>query len=90
MKIQVKEIHIKRGTRNNGQSCPIALAFREQRPDLIWPDVDADMITFGSGDNQTDRTLPEHVSNWLQAFDLGVPVKPFTFNIVLPRKRKEN
>ena len=80
--IEVKQEHIDKGEPKNPQSCPIALAFREQ-------DVEAGIFAGGvlieSRDptGQTEHIMewdaPEEVEAFVKSFDEGGTVDPFVF-----------
>jgi hypothetical protein len=75
MKIYVRRRHIKCGMARSQSGCPIALAFEEITGER--PRVDLDCI------NTHDEgfALPRSAQRFIDRFDAGKPVKPFTFVI---------
>ena len=75
MKIEVTQAHIEQGVKSDCSLCPVALAMAESgfdQPhatcrDLSWLGV---LVK-----------TPLRVSEWIERFDLGRQVEPFTFEI---------
>ena len=82
MKITVTKKDILEGTRASGKSCPIALACRRAGIDIgngvgmcfIWADPQID--------------IPLKVSTFIEKFDDGKPVKPFSFHLKVPSTKR--
>lgn len=73
--VEVTEEDIKAGKRGKGDQCPIACALRRKGdpyPDLY---VGPNYIDCDSGRFRT----PGEAKAFIQAFDSGFPVQPFTF-----------
>lgn len=78
-KINVTSNHIKRGKPENCESCPIALAVREQ---LHWSKAETYVSdNIGSVDRHVHYRLPEKAKRFMDRFDNALSVKPFTFNL---------
>lgn len=87
MKICVTAKHIKKGKRNEGHSCPIALAIREEldcaikaakklgKEDTFKVDVGGAEIYIGND----SYIIPEKACKFIEKFDDGGTVKPFSF-----------
>lgn len=80
--VEVTALDIKRGTRNTLSQCPIARAIRR----LKFKDVSIGgtaRFTKGSGKNALRLVfdIPKAASTFIGRFDLGKPVKPFTFTV---------
>lgn len=84
MLIPVTEEHIREGVKNDIKWSPVALALRDQFPG-IQPKpgyrepilVTAENLYWGSN----KFPIPKEVNAWLDRFDAGKKVKPFTFKI---------
>jgi len=78
MQIRVTSKHIKRGKPQQSVTCPIALAVAEKlhkragvdQIDILYRDV--------RGQWYSCKT-PDIVAAFIEDFDIGKPVKPFTF-----------
>ena len=79
MKVEVTQEHIDRGQRKAHCYCPVALALK---------DVGVkEPVVFGGyfralGDTE-DTKLPPKVDDFVLAYDLGLKVTPFTFDLDL-------
>ena len=80
LRVEVTAEDIAKGVRNTCDRCPIALALSALG--VIEPFVDGYAVEFGNCEEQV-RT-PEVASAFIEAFDLGNPVEPFTFEIDVP------
>lgn len=79
MIINVTAEHIARGKRNDGFRCPVALAFAEGVGHVF---VASDCVARGAfGGILCD--LPSEVAAFIDAFDEGVAVSPFAFEVEL-------
>lgn len=78
MKIKVNRRHILEGTRRSWDSCPIALAVREQ---LGVADLKVGNGLIRCG--KTKFTMPDRVDRFVGKFDDGEKVKPFVFELKL-------
>ena len=82
LKIQVKQKHIKAGRINDGGNCPIALACRDAA--IVCPNVSTMWISYRGSDYYRRSTpLPQKAIEFVDNFDNGKPVKPFSFVVVL-------
>jgi len=73
MKIHVTEKHIINGKTTNPWQCPVALAIKEatgRKPTVI-----SEWYSF----NNEELPLPEKVTKFIDNFDRGKKVKPFSF-----------
>ena len=71
MKVKVTQEHINKGLKGSSCYCPIALAIG---PNCV---VQYSHITIGNKEYRT----PQAVFEFLHAFDNGLPVKPFEFEL---------
>jgi hypothetical protein len=76
MKIDVTQEDIANGVREDGTSCPIALAC--ERAGLYAPNVDNEIATDEGNYNMTAEAI-----RFIEDFDSGQPVKPFSFETEL-------
>lgn len=83
MKITVTKKHIDAGIRNDCERCPIALAILESVPDSASPTVDHSEISFLKDNRFTlvHSDTPRSAEEFIERFDNGLPVQPFTFEI---------
>ena len=77
MNIQVTQEHIKQGVRRDCHYCPVALALRETLTEANYTGV------FSTGINVDGVMHPtiESVKDFMDAFDGGLPVEPFSFEL---------
>lgn len=79
MKITVKKEHIARGRRANSKTCAVALAIKEASPCDVYVHS-ATCVVYRAG-NRMSSALPRSAKRFIERFDLGKPVKPFTFTL---------
>lgn len=82
MKISVNDSHIQEGHKRSICFCPIALALKEclgHRSEAVVGLTEASVYQI----NRAKRNiyLPKKASNFIEKFDKGFPVKPFSFYI---------
>lgn len=78
--ITVTESHIKRGNIAESKSCPIALAFHSKKYTNV--DVDGDTVVFTNrSGREIDFALPNKAKKFIDRFDSGKKVKPFSFTL---------
>lgn len=80
--VHVTQSHIDRGVRCKCRSCPIALALQEQHPrddEREWA-TDGNEVFTGY---KPVAILPPFARRFVDWFDLGRPVAPFTFELEL-------
>lgn len=78
MTIHVTEDDIKKGQRDNPSCCPVAKALRRYKPGMTVGRI---------GLYQSDGTMhpmPDAVETFVDCFDNGKPVQPFTFELPSP------
>ena len=75
-KIEITQEDIDRGMRGRSDFCPVALALRRK-----WPEAEMGCFACDLGNRLV--LVPELVSKFVEDFDSGKPVKPFTFEIEL-------
>lgn len=75
MKIQITKKHIKQGKKGRVTLCPIALACKECGFERVRIDAETFEIDGCSGN------LPPDAIGFVDDFDDGKPVKPFTFKL---------
>jgi hypothetical protein len=83
--VSVTESHIKRGSEGDPHGCPVALALRSKKYTFgpgLGHGVGQDTISFF---NRSGRTVeietPKQVSKFINRFDAGKKVKPFSFKL---------
>jgi len=76
MRIEVTVNHIRRGVRHDGKWCPIALALREK-----FPGVSVVAYPNYIGISTEDFYPPPEATAFMMAFDRGVGVQPFAFDL---------
>ena len=76
MKVCITEDHIKRGFPGVPDSCPIALALRE---DHGWEDVE--IVSASAWIGKERIMLPDAARSFIADFDWGDGVEPFEFEI---------
>jgi hypothetical protein len=78
--ITVTESHIKRGKIQDSNSCPVALALRSKKYRAV--NVDDDSINFvNRSGRDVELDTPKKVSTFIERFDSGKKVKPFSFKL---------
>lgn len=77
LKVKVTQKHIANGEPHDGDSCPIALALKQQG--FRGVDVNYDSATFMDGDFTVYLTLPKVAQKFVSSFDEEEEVKPFEF-----------
>lgn len=80
MRIDVTQEDIDKGVKKCHCTCPIALALKRQT--RVAYEVSDDCVVA-----VTDRFahgLPEHASSFIRAFDMGLIVAPFSFELDIP------
>ena len=83
MKINVTATDIDKGIRSDDTHCPIALAVKRalrKRKGLFVTDIG---IEWENKDERIEKLcgLPARARKFVERFDEGKPVKPFSFNI---------
>jgi hypothetical protein len=81
--ISVNADHIARGIRQDSEHCPVALAVRGLFSNFAYVSVDADLIVVQRGDGSPEIIFdsPREVQEFTYAYDGGVDVEPFTFEL---------
>lgn len=79
-KIQVKQIHINTGEKEDCRFCPVALALSDAMPEFCW-EVRRHWIVI----NNELIKMPIIVQDFISAFDSGQPVEPFEFELETAR-----
>ena len=80
MKIVVTQNDIEQGVRYKACACPVALAIKRRTSREC--EVAGRYMVFLSNLN-TEHDLPTPVHKFVVAFDMGKPVKPFSFELDL-------
>ncbi len=83
IKIIVTKTDIQKGKRDTSNLCPVAKAIR-RCAGLYGIDVYGDELGFGIALRRL-VDLPKKVSKFVERFDFGKPVKPFSFTLKLPQ-----
>ena len=85
--IEVRQSHIDHGQRNSCKACPIGLAMRERLgPFCNGVTVGQKFATVLGADKNTPQrfAMPTVTAAFVERFDFGFPVKPFSFRVSLP------
>jgi hypothetical protein len=85
--VNVTAEHIARGTRDSCRFCPVALAVKEAFPNIELVAVDSAHVTMGGGPRRggwIEIDLPDGATRFIETFDIGDPVQPFTFELNYP------
>ncbi len=82
VRINVTQRDIERGIRFTSYTCPIARAAR-RHPELKGCAVSPDSLAFDNS-GWVWTPLPEKACEFVDSFDGGRPVKPFSFTLELP------
>lgn len=85
--IRVTAEDIKSGRRSSPDSCPIASALYRMEFEE-GPSVGYDECSFSRGGKRLKVPLPESAQVFIEHFDLGEPVKPFSFYLDLSKAKK--
>lgn len=80
IKVEVTQADIDKGDRRNPCGCPIALAIARVFP-ASHPYCNADGVEFSPAGDRTDIPLPDEVVAWMDRYDAGLVVEPFTFEL---------
>lgn len=80
MTIAVTQEDISIGQKKSCQFCPIALALKRVFPLSLFIRVDGDAITIGN----IEIPIPDSCHDFIKAFDIGMEVHPFTFELAYP------
>ena len=78
--VTVTAEHIAAGKREDCERCPIALAFAEIFPGSPYVDELAVIVTDEDG-GETEFYLPAEAQEFIESFDNGLTVAPFTFSV---------
>lgn len=75
--VEVTEKDIEYGQPGGNRTCPIALA--ASRAGLPYPMVERNVLLWGG----KAQKLPARAINFIERFDLGIPVSPFDFVVMV-------
>lgn len=78
MLIEVTQEHIDKGVKKNCQNCPVAIAAQAV---LQNSDIRMGQWTLYDSRFTTIARVPFVVTDFVNRFDLGLPVQPFSFNL---------
>lgn len=81
MKINVTQLDIDYGVQSSCRSCPIALATKRLYPDAVWVHVGAAIHVSDGHGNHLIYKLSDDAVVWIQHFDCGDVVEPFSFEV---------
>jgi len=84
LKVRVTREHIKMGKRVTLTMCPIALALKPLYPEVSVDSYHIRLKRFTNTKPSVEVTTPRKASEFVQAFDGNLPVKPFTFTLRVP------
>ena len=80
-KITITNEDIRRGVRNNACACPVALAIKRVMPKATSVAVSCSRVTYKVGDQRVWKDLPKEAYVFIENFDEGFKVKPFSFSL---------
>lgn len=81
MQVRVTADHIKRGKRRSESSCPIALALCEKLQVETQRGTSVGQMHLTVKGVRLLSKVPKKIVQFIEAFDKGSKVKPFTFTI---------
>ena len=81
MIIDVTYFDINRGKRRKANTCPVALALKRTINPLWRVSVIPNNVHFYHNMSEENRTLPHEATEFIEAFDAGNIVAPFSFEI---------
>lgn len=83
--VKVTKTDIAKGNRNAGCACPIARALKRRLPKstdiYVHPDIVCLWLRQRAQTSMKIAELPFPARTFVQRFDRGQPVEPFTFNL---------
>ena len=82
MLIEVTREHISQGQRQECALCPVALAIKAVIP-CTYCAVGVGSVQMIRRKQWYDLDLPAKVQKFIKEFDLGLPVRPFSFELEL-------
>jgi hypothetical protein len=82
--VSVTAGHIAKGVRHSCRLCPVARALTEAFPDAELLAVDSAHVAMGEPGRWAEVDLPAVATRFIEAFDHGGPVEPFTFDLDYP------
>ena len=82
MNIRVTSEDIEHGQMRDPYGCPVARAVR--RAGVAHFGVTGMAVMAGEDRQRTMVILPSIAQDWIKAFDYGMPVAPFEFELLLP------
>lgn len=80
--ITITEYDIADGVKCECTSCPVARAVKRESP--FFHAVGQDGITFWKGSEEKEFSIPDEVRTFIQDFDAGLRVLPFSFELDIP------
>ena len=90
MRICVTEEHINKGYSGSCEMCPIALALKEQMPDVNKVEVADTMIYLHlEEDDVLEKQHTRRTARFIEEFDQGKNVEPFYFYMEMESKANE-
>jgi len=87
MNIRVTSEDIEHGQMRDPYGCPVARAVR--RAGVAHFGVTGMAVMAGEDRQRTMVILPSIAQDWIKAFDYGMPVAPFEFELLLPPELEE-
>jgi len=87
MNIRVTSEDIEHGQMRDPYGCPVARAVR--RAGVAHFGVTGMAVMAGEDRQRTMVILPGVAQDWIKAFDYGMPVAPFEFELLLPPELEE-
>lgn len=76
LRINVTKKDIAKGKRREPEDCPVALAIKRQKVAIICVGIDRIWIA-----DKDAISTPKTVQRFIERFDCGNPVKPFSFTL---------
>ena len=85
--VNVTAQDIARGVKHDPCWCPVARAIRRHIQRAVLVDVGPEQLDFYDNDGYLvypRATLPSEAATWVDEFDTGFPVQPFSFEVLVP------
>jgi hypothetical protein len=83
MKVRVTRQDIRKGVKESQDSCPVARAIKRITHKKVYVDPDS-IIVYYRRDQSTFYDTTSEVTDFIELFDDGGKVSPFTFELGLP------
>lgn len=82
--VDVTQDDIRDGVRGQCYRCPVARAISRLLVSTVLAQVTPGLVVFPACGTVPPVPLPEHAGRWIDAFDGGYNVRPFSFVLDIP------